>query len=77
MIIHSTITLSKITAHPFEDSSFNPSMYKLSHAQLSVGRNYLSIPNFNGRTVAVSEWMSSFILHFIIDVITYPCWDQS
>ena len=23
------------------------------------------------------EWISNFILHFIMDVITYPCWDIS
>ena len=32
-------------------------------------------PNFNGSTVEVWEWMSNFILHIIIDVTTYPCWD--
>ena len=29
--------------------------------------------NFNGCTVEVYEWISNFIPHFIIDVITYPC----
>ena len=33
------------------------------------------LQNFNGCTVEVSEWISSFIPHFILDVITYPCWD--
>ena len=32
-------------------------------------------PNFNGCTVEVWEWKSNFIPHFIMDVITYPCWD--
>ena len=31
--------------------------------------------NFNGCTVEVLEWISDFILHFIMDVITYPYWD--
>ena len=31
--------------------------------------------NFNGCTVEVSEWISNFIPHFIMDVITYLCWD--
>ena len=31
--------------------------------------------NFNGCTAEVYEWISNFILHFIIDVNTYPCWD--
>ena len=33
--------------------------------------------NFNGATVEVKEWISKFIVHFIIDVISYPCLDQS
>ena len=33
------------------------------------------IPNFNGCTVEVWEWINNFILHIIADVITYPCWD--
>ena len=31
-------------------------------------------PNFNGCTVEVWEWINNFIPHFIMDVITYPCW---
>ena len=31
--------------------------------------------NFSGCTVDVWEWISNFIPHFIMDVITYPCWD--
>ena len=31
--------------------------------------------NFNGTTVEVWEWISNFIPCFIMDVITYPCWD--
>ena len=34
-----------------------------------------SFLNFNGCTVEVHEWISNFIPRFIIDVITYPCWD--
>ena len=30
---------------------------------------------FNGETVEVLEWISSYIPHFIMDVIAYPCWD--
>ena len=32
-------------------------------------------PNFNGAVVDVWGWISNFIPHFMIDVITYPCWD--
>ena len=48
-----------------------------SHAQKSVGWNYLSIINFNGCTIEVKELISNFIPHFMVDVITYPHWDQS
>ena len=32
-------------------------------------------PNFNGCTVEVWEWISNFIPHFIMNVITVSCWD--
>ena len=31
--------------------------------------------NFNGATVEIEEWISIFIPHFIMDVITYTCCD--
>ena len=34
-------------------------------------------PNFNGGTIEVWEQISNFILHFIMVVIAYPCWDYS
>ena len=34
-------------------------------------------PNFNGTPIEVWEWISNFIPCFVIDVITYPCRDQS
>ena len=30
---------------------------------------------FNGVTVEVWEWIGNFFLHFIMDTVTYPCWD--
>ena len=33
--------------------------------------------NFNGCTVEVYEWISNFIPHFIMDVITYAWCDLS
>ena len=30
--------------------------------------------NFNSSTVEVWEWLSNFIPHFKMYVITYPCW---
>ena len=41
--------------------------------------NYDDINNYNnnnnGCTVEVYEWIINSILHFIMDIITYPCWD--
>ena len=34
-------------------------------------------PNSIGATVEVWEWISSFIPYFIVDVITFPCFDKS
>ena len=34
-------------------------------------------PNFNGCTIEVWEWISNFTPHFIMDVITYPCWGSA
>ena len=34
-------------------------------------------PNFNGATVKIWEWISNFIPHFIIDLITDLFWDWS
>ena len=36
-------------------------------------------PSFNSYTVEVWEWISNFIAHFIMYVITFPCcdWSQS
>ena len=45
-----------------------------NHMPSKVGWNYLSILNFNGCTVEVWEWISYFIPHILMDVITYPWW---
>ena len=34
-------------------------------------------PNFNGCTVEVWEWISNFIPHYIMDVITKPRWHST
>ena len=39
-----------------------------------MGWNYLSIPKL--RTVEVWEWINNFTAHFVMDVITYSCWDN-
>ena len=37
------------------------------------GETYL--PNINGVTVGVWEWINNFLSHFVGQVITSPCWD--
>ena len=32
-----------------------------------------TFPNFNGATVEIQEWISNFIPHLVMDVITHPC----
>ena len=32
-------------------------------------------PNFNDAPIEVWDWIRNFILHFIMDVVTYPYWD--
>ena len=32
-------------------------------------------PNFNGCTVQVWEWIDNLSQRFMMDLITYPCWD--
>ena len=39
--------------------------------------NYLFIPNSIGAAVKVWDWISNFIQHCTLHVITYPCWDSS
>ena len=39
--------------------------------------NTYPFPSVNGRCVEYWEWISNFIPHFIMDVITYPCWDSN
>ena len=33
--------------------------------------------NFNGATVDVWQWINDFIPKFVMEVITYPRWDQN
>ena len=39
--------------------------------------NTYLFPNVNGAAVEIWEWISNFTSHFIMDIITYPCWDSS
>ena len=36
-----------------------------------------SFPNFNGAAVEVWEWIINIIAYFIMDVVSYPCWNKS
>ena len=33
--------------------------------------------NFNNFAVEVCEWIMDFIQQFAMDVISYPCWDET
>ena len=35
------------------------------------------IPSFNGFTIEIWDWISNFIPHFIMDIITYSYCDYS
>ena len=39
--------------------------------------NTYPFPNVNGATVEVFEWITNFTSHIIMDVIAYPCRDES
>ena len=41
----------------------------------SMGWNYQSMTNFNGFTVDIWAWISNLIMHFMMDISTYPCWE--
>ena len=36
---------------------------------------YDPFPNFSGAAVEVWDWVSNFITHFVMEVITYPFCD--
>ena len=45
-----------------------------NHMSSNVGDEIsYSSPNFDVCTVDILEWISHYILHFMMDVITYPC----
>ena len=52
--------------------NFNSSMDKPGSGWNEISYPF---PHFNGATVEVWEWIRNFILHFVMDVTTYPCWD--
>ena len=56
-----------------------PGVTWISNHMPSKVWNEIAYPsrNFNGYAVEVSEWIIYFIPHFIMDVITYACWDYS
>ena len=54
---------------------FNHNMDKLLHTLYGVGEIANPVPNFNDETVEVWERIINSIQHFIVHVITFPCWD--
>ena len=53
--------------------NFNPSMDK--NHKLSKVWDEIIYPFLNINICIVEGWISDFIPYFIMDVITYPCWD--
>ena len=48
--------------------------WKTNYVRYTVWDEITSpFPNFNGTAVEVCEWISSFIPHFNVHVIAYPC----
>ena len=39
--------------------------------------NTYPFANLSGTAIAVLEWISNFILYFLMDVIIFPCQEQS
>ena len=35
------------------------------------------VPNFNGATIDIWEWIGNFIPHFAGHMFSYPCWDDT
>ena len=76
IIIEGVITLGALAIHMIlakYKCGTTPFLLYASN-KLDTFYNYLSI---FGCTVEVWEWISNFIQDFIMDVITYPCWDLS
>ena len=48
-------------------------MDKKLHAQYSVNKIEHQFPTINGTLIEVWEWISNFILHFMMDVKVKPC----
>ena len=56
--------------------SFDPSMDMYLMPSKVWGEIIYPFLNLNYATVEIWEWISNFIPPFIMDVISYPCWDQ-
>ena len=75
-IVHSTVFVKIALRFPvpllLTWLNFNPSLDQYMPNKVWDKISY-PFPNFNGSTVEVWEWISNFILHILMDVITYPC----
>ena len=70
------LTQYLLTWGPFTKRfNFNPSLESNHMSSKVCGEITFPFPNFSGATIEVWEWISNFIPHFSVDVITYPCWD--
>ena len=59
------------TAHHLPGATLIPAWISNHMRNEECGGITYPFPNFNGGTVEVWEWVSNFIPHFIMDVITF------
>ena len=74
MIKQCILTISQCPFHWHGLTSIPTRISKYIHCKV-WDDNPLSFPKLNICTVEIREWISNFISHFTVDVITYPCWD--
>ena len=63
--------------HSYWLNTFIPNMDNIHMFSKMWDEITYPFPNLNGRTVEVQEWISNFIPHFVMDVITNPCWNSN
>ena len=71
--------LQSISSGPFYSHGLTLITVGTSNYMPSKVSDEITYPflNFNGATSEVGELVNNFILHFTMDVITYPCWYYS
>ena len=77
IFIRNKIPLTEVARDPFYYRGFTLIPVWISNHMSNKMWDKITypFPNFNGCRVEVVEWISNFIPHFIMEVITSPCWD--